>query len=97
MARLLVAVFVIGAGAQALRPPLDSEFTTVLFAPGTAQERIIGAISSVDGRLVWNDGTGEFVVIRIADEQSRLRLFGQGAILVSGSGLPAGCFDYLRT
>ena len=97
VARSLVAMFVIGAGAQALRPPQDSEFTTVLFAPGTAQERIIGAISSVDGRLVWTDGTGELVVIRIADEQSRLRLFRQGAILVSGSGLPAGCFDYLRT
>lgn len=97
LARSLVVVFVIGAGAQALRPPQDSEFTTVLFAPGTTQERIIGAIGSVDGRLAWTDGTGELVVIRIADAQSRLRLFRQGAILVSGSGLPAGCFDYLRT
>jgi uncharacterized membrane protein len=50
-----------------------------------------------DGRLVWADASGELVVIRIADGQLRLKLFRQGAILVSGSGLPAGCFDYLRT
>ncbi|MEZ0167881.1 DUF2243 domain-containing protein [Microvirga sp. TS319] len=92
----LVALFVIGAGVQALRLPQGSEFTTVLFAPGTAPERIIRAVGSVNGRLVWADASGELVVIRIADEQSRLKLFRQGAILVSGSGLPAGCFDYLR-
>lgn len=97
VARSLIALFVIGAGAQALRPPQGSEFTTVLFAPGTSHERIFGAIASVDGQLVWADGTGELVVIRIADEQSRLTLFRQGAILVSGSGFPAGCFDYIRT
>lgn len=95
VARSIAAFLVIGAGAQALCPPPDNEFTTVLFAPGTSQARIFEAIASVDGRLVWTDRSGELVVIRT--EQSGLRLLRRGAILVSGSGLPAGCFNYLRT
>jgi hypothetical protein len=55
------------------------------------------AIASVDGQLVWTDRTGELVVIRLADGASGWRLFREGAILVSGAGLPPGCFSYLRT
>lgn len=95
--RSLVGFLVLGAGIQALRPPPDSEFTTVLFAPGIAQAQIFAAIEAVDGRLVWTDRSGELVVIRIADERSGLSLFRHGAIIVSGAGLPPGCFDYLRT
>jgi hypothetical protein len=91
-----VGLFVFGTGVEALWPPQGSEFTTVQFMRGTAPERIIGAIGSIHGRQVWADTSGELVVIRITDEKSRLNLFRQGAILVSGSGLPAGCFDYLR-
>jgi hypothetical protein len=73
-----------------------SDFTTVLFAPGTGPERIFEAVASVEGRLVWADASGELVVIRVAEGHSGFSLFGKGAILVSGAGLPAGCFDYLR-
>ncbi|ANY83288.1 hypothetical protein BB934_32110 (plasmid) [Microvirga ossetica] len=95
--RLLAGLLVIGAGAQALRPAPDNGFTTVLFAPGISQERIFRGIGAVDGRVAWTDGTGELVVIRIAAGQSRHALFRHGAILVSGAGFPAGCFDYLTT
>jgi uncharacterized membrane protein len=95
--RLLVGLLVIGAGTQALRPAPDNGFTTVLFVPGTSQERIFRAIGAVDGRVAWTDTTRELVVIRIAAGQSRHVLFRHGAILVSGAGFPAGCFDYLTT
>ena len=95
--RLLVGLLVIGAGTQALRPAPDNGFTTVLFAPGTSQERIFRAIGAVDGRVAWTDKTRELVVIQIAAGQSRHVLFRHGAILVSGAGFPAGCFDYLTT
>lgn len=94
--RSLAAFLVFGAGALALRPPQGNEFTTVLFAPGTGQDRIFGAIAAVNGELVWTDRSGELVVIRIPKEQSGLRLFGQGAILVSGAGLPSGCVNYVK-
>lgn len=94
--RSIVAVLVLGGGMQALKAPQGNEFTTVLFAPGTSQERVLQAVASVDGELVWTDRTGELVVVRIAGGKSGLGLFRQGAILVSGAGLPPGCFDYLR-
>jgi uncharacterized membrane protein len=87
--RALVALFVIGMGVQALRPQ-GSEFTTVLFAPGTGQADVLRAIASVDGKLVWTDQTGEVVVIRIGSGASGFSLFREGAILVSGGGLAAG-------
>jgi hypothetical protein len=50
------------------------------------------AIASVDGELVWTDRTGEVVVMRIGKGVSGFSLFREGAILVSGAGLPPGCF-----
>ncbi len=94
--RSLAALLVCGTGALALWPPRGNEFTTVLFAPGTSQGRIFEAIAAVNGELMWTDRSGELVVIRIPEEQSGLRLFGQGAILVSGAGLPPGCFNYAK-
>jgi uncharacterized membrane protein len=95
--RSIAALFVTGAGLLALFPPRGNEFTTVLFAPGTEQSRIVRAIDSVDAQLVWTDPSGELVVLRVAEGRSGLKLFGQGAILVTGAGLPAGCLNYLRT
>lgn len=73
-----------------------SEFTTVLFAPGTAPQQVFAAIDAVEGRLVWADASGELVVIAQAPDRSGLRLFAHGALFVSTSGFPAGCFSYLR-
>jgi uncharacterized membrane protein len=95
-ARVMVALLVAAAGFQALRPQ-GGAFTTVLFAPGTGQAHVMKAVTSVDGQLVWTDRTGELVVVRLSGSVSGWRLFREGAILVSGAGLPPGCFDYLRT
>ena len=94
-ARVLAALLTIGAGLQALWPQ-GNEFTTVLFTPGTAQENVLKAIVAAGGELVWTDRTGELAVIRLGNQASGLRLFREGAILVSGAGLPPGCFNYVR-
>jgi uncharacterized membrane protein len=93
---VLLTMFVLGSGAQALRPPAGSNFTTVLFMPGTTPPKVFAAIGAVDGELVWSDPSGELVVIRMTDGQSGWKLFRRGAILVGGAGLPAGCLNYLR-
>jgi hypothetical protein len=92
---MIVGLIVVGAGLQALRPQ-GSEFTTVLFAPGTRQADVFRAIASMNGELVWTDRTGELVVLRMGSDASGFRLFREGAILVSGAGLPPGCFNDMR-
>jgi len=96
-ARTLAVLLVAGAGALGIWPLRDSEFTTVLFAPGTGQDHVLRSLASVDAQVVWTDGSGELAIVRLADGQSGWELFGHGAILVTGAGLPAGCLDYLRT
>ncbi|MEE1657698.1 DUF2243 domain-containing protein [Microvirga sp. CF3062] len=96
-ARAMATLLVLGAGALGIWPLRGSEFATVLFAPGTGQEQVLRALASADAQLVWMDGSGELAVLRLANGQSGWELFSQGAILVSGAGLPAGCFNNLRT
>ena len=96
-ARTLAILLVIGAGALGLWPPRGSEFTTVLFAPGTGQEHVIRSLASVGAQVVWTDTSGELAVVRLGGGELGWELFRRGAILVSGAGLPAGCFNNLRT
>ncbi len=94
--RVLMALLVIGTGFQAMRPQ-EGGFTTVLFAPGTGQADILRAVASAEGQMVWTDRTGELVVMRLDNGASPWRLFRDGAILVSGAGLPPGCFNFIRS
>jgi len=96
-ARTLAALMVLGAGALGIWPLRGSEFATVLFAPGTGQDHVLRSLASTETQLVWMDASGELAVVRLADKQSAWGLFRHGAILVTGGGLPAGCFDNLRT
>lgn len=93
---LLLGLVSTGAGAWALQPPPDQpEFATVVFRPGAAQETAIKAMVATDARLVWSDPEMSVVVFKV-EPSRRWSLYRHGAILVSGSGLPAGCFDWSR-
>lgn len=95
--RALVTLLVVSAGALGVWPLRGTGFTTVLFVSGTGQEYVFKALAAVDAQLVWTDSSGELAVVRLADGQSGWRLFRHGAILVTGGGPPAGCFNNLRT
>jgi len=94
-ARAPMAFLVMTAGLQAMQSQAPG-FTTVLFTPGTEQAAVLKAVASVDGQVVWMDRSGELVVIRLSGAMSGWRLFREGAILVSGAGLPPSCFNNLR-
>ncbi|MGF9757281.1 DUF2243 domain-containing protein [Microvirga sp. 0TCS3.31] len=96
-ARALAVLLVIGAGTLGIWPLRGSEFTTVLFAPGTGHEHAFKSLAAVDAQLVWTDASGQLAVVRLRDGQSGWQLFRHGAILVTGSGLPEGCLNNLRT
>lgn len=93
VAMLLLTGVTAGAGTWALRPPPDQPFTTVVFRPGYGPDRILAALSSLDARVVWSDPAMGVVVVDVTPER-RWSLYRHGALLVSGSGVPAGCFSW---
>lgn len=91
----VLAALTVGAGGWALQPPPDQPFATVVFRPGLAPEAAFGALAEAGGRLVWSDAKMGLVIAELPAE-GRWRLYGNGAMLVSGTALPAGCFDWSR-
>jgi len=94
-AMLLLGAFTTGAGAWALLPPPGQNLTTVVFHPGAEARDVFAALDAVDGRLVWSDRKMGVVVMAVPKHR-RWDLYRHGALLVSGSGAPAGCFNWSR-
>ncbi len=93
-ALVLILGGVLAAGGWALRGPSEVTSTTVVFRdqePG----RVFAALAAADARLIWSDGDMKVVVIDIAPDR-RWTLYRHGALLVSGTGGPAGCFNWSR-
>jgi len=92
---LLLGAFTTAAGAWALVPAPGQDLTTVVFKPGAGPREVFAALDAVDGRLVWSDRAMGVVVMAVPKER-RWDLYRHGALLVSGSGAPAGCFNWSR-
>ena len=88
-AMLLLTAGTAGAGAWSLRPPPDQPFTTVVFRPDYGPSEVFSALAAVDARLVWSDPAMGVVVVSVLPER-RWSFYRHGALLVSGSGVPAG-------
>lgn len=95
-AAALVLVTLTGAaGAWSLRAPPDQRFTTVVFAPGVSPRGAMAAVTAADARLVWSDPSLGVLIVEVGNA-AKWRFYGHGALLVSGSGLPSGCYDWSR-
>lgn len=92
---LALTAAAVGAGAWALRPPSDQPFTTIVFGADLRPAQVVAALASLDARLVWADAAMGVVVAEVAPER-RWDFYAEGALLVSGSGVPAGCFAWSR-
>ncbi len=90
---LALTVSSAGAGIWAMQPPDDQPFTTVIFRPGQTPANVFAALVATDARLVWSDRAMGVVIVDVAEE-NRWTFYSHGALLVGGSGLPAGCFDW---
>lgn len=82
-----------GAGAWALVPPPDQNYTTVVFSPDMSPTDVMIALTSVDAGLVWSDAEMGVVVANVPQGR-QWSLYGKGALLVSGAGSPAGCITW---
>jgi hypothetical protein len=83
------------AGMWALRPPPGQPFTTVVFRPGLEPRQVLGALDAAEARLVWSDPAMGVVVVAV-EPQQRWSFYRHGALLVGGSGVPAGCIGWSR-
>ncbi|MDP2212845.1 DUF2243 domain-containing protein [Phenylobacterium sp.] len=89
----LIAVTLAAAG-WALRGPADSTSTTVVFQnsqPGA----VFAALAATEARLIWADPHMNVMVLDIP-RAKRWALYRHGALLVSGTGGPAGCVSWSR-
>ncbi|WP_300574883.1 DUF2243 domain-containing protein [Phenylobacterium sp.] len=92
----LVAILIISiaAGGWALRGPTDASTTTVVFRD-TDPAAVFAALDATEARLIWGDPEMGVLVLDVP-ETNRWRLYRHGALLVSGTGGPAGCLNWSR-
>jgi uncharacterized membrane protein len=91
----LVGLLASGMAAWSMQPARQQSFTTLVFAPGIRPAGVMDALASADARLIWSDPTMEVVVVAAPDADA-WHFYRRGALLVSGSGLPSGCFNWSR-
>ena len=94
-----VPVLVCGVlGAALLSASGGSRDTvTVLLRPGASPAQLLAGLQEVDGRVKWNSPRGDVWVFALGRGADASRLYAHGAMLVSGTLLPAGCSAWVRT
>ena len=90
-----LALLTVGAGAWAQRTPADMPLTAIVFRPSVDAAQAERVLAEADARIVWADPTMAVVLVDVAPEK-RWGFYARGAMMVSGSGVPAGCFDFSR-
>lgn len=88
----LLAAIGLGAGTWAAQPPADQPFATIVLAPGVDPETALARAGFAKSDLIWSDPLSRVMVARL-DGGDPWRLYLEGALLVSGTGVPAGCFN----
>lgn len=90
-----LALLTLGAGAWSLRPPPDMPLTAIVFRPSVDAAQAAAILDEAGAQVVWADPGMTVVLVDVAPER-RWSFYARGAMLVSGSGVPAGCFNWSR-
>ena len=89
----IVWLLTVGAGVWAAQPSKGQRFTTVVFPPSVTPQSAMAAVVAEDAGLVWSDPAMGVLVVSVA-EPRRFNFYRHGALLVSGAGTGAGCFNW---
>jgi uncharacterized membrane protein len=84
------------AGPIAALPPPDQNQVVVLFRPGISEQEAFGAIAAVGGSMIGVDASRQLWAIDMASGGNPSELYRHGALFVSNSLLPLGCFNWTR-
>lgn len=92
---LYLALLATFMGGWAARPPADMPLTAIVFRADLSPDHVTEVLRGAGATLVWAEPRMSVVLVDM-DHGQRLDLYRQGALLVGGSGLPAGCFSWSR-
>ena len=93
----IVLVLAVGAmGPLSILPPSDRSQVIVLFRPDLTERDAVAAIAELDGRLIGSDSSGQLWAIDMGPDDNPLEFYRYGAMLVSNSMLPLGCFNWTK-
>ena len=90
-----LALLTVGAGAWAQRTPADMPLTAIVFRPSVDAAQAAAVLDEAGAKVVWADPKMAVVLVDVAPEK-RLGFYLRGAMMVGGSGVPAGCFTFSR-
>lgn len=88
-----VVALTVGAGVAA-GWPRASDTATVILRPDISAAQWLQALPAHDARIVGSDPRQRVWVVKLAPQASRHALYRHGALLVSGTMLPAGCANF---
>jgi uncharacterized membrane protein len=91
----ILAITSAAAAFWSLQPPPGQRLTTVVFARGVRAATIIDTLSRSGARLAWSDARMSVIVVEVPPGRA-WNFYRSGAILVTGVGLPGGCFNWSR-
>jgi uncharacterized membrane protein len=92
-----LALLVLVSGPVAALPASGTGKVMVLFRPDISAEQAFAALAAMDARPVWNDPSGQLWAIEEGVGMHPWALYAEGALLVGGGLLPAGCLGWSRT
>jgi hypothetical protein len=92
---LVLGLVATGAGIWAAQPPSGQPLTAIVFAPGVRPEAALARAGLGDAQVIWTDPLSQVTWARL-ESGNPWKLYLAGALMVSGSGMPAGCFSWAR-
>ena len=89
-------LWVLEYGTWAAQPPGDGRVASVVFRKDLTDAQIRDRLTATGAAILWQDAGLSLAVVDMP-AGGAWRLYGQGALLVAGGGLPAGCLGWRRT
>ncbi|MDX3925968.1 MAG: DUF2243 domain-containing protein [Shinella sp.] len=91
-----LVLIVMMSGALAALPAPKETTVMVLFRPGITPADAFAAVQAVEGRVVWVDRSEQLWAIDLSNGGRSGDLYHHGALLISSSIIPAGCFNWIK-
>lgn len=84
------------SGIIAATPPAGQGPVLVLFRPGVTPAEAMAAITTLNATLLWTDPSEQVWAVELPPDALANSFYRHGAMFVSKSMFPVGCFDRIK-